>query len=75
MNEPQVAEARTLTGRLDRQLTLLLAEKDRIERQAAKDLANVDEQIATLQKAKGTLTPEVEQSYVELRRLGFLKEL
>lgn len=65
----------TLTERIDVHIAALEAERGRIQRQAAENVAEVDRKIAGLTRAKATLTADVETSYAQLRTLGLIKEI
>lgn len=65
----------TLIERIDAQLRALQVERARIRDQALADAAAVDTKIAALLQAKTSLTPEVENSYAQLRAMGLFKEL
>ena len=64
-----------LLDRLQRELAELGAERDRIEAQAVRDLAQVDTKMAVLGDAAKVITTEVEASYAALLRLGLIAEV
>lgn len=65
----------SLRDRLGKQVDELVAEKARIESQAAKNIAEVDAKLAVLAEADKVVTKEVEQAYVALLALGLVREI
>jgi hypothetical protein len=65
----------TLSDRLVAQLQQLGAERDRIEKQTAENLAQIDAKIATLTSVSRVLTRDVEASYVALVKAGLIREI
>lgn len=64
----------TLTERIEAQIAALQEESLRIQQQALRDVAHVDEKIAALKAAKAALTPAVERSYAQLSAMGLFRE-
>jgi hypothetical protein len=65
----------TLTESLDAQIALLKAERDRIESQAAENLADVDRKLAALRGARKSITKDVEAAYDALLALGLIQQV
>jgi hypothetical protein len=65
----------TLRDRLGARLRSELAERVRIEEQAATNLAEVDERIKAIGGARDAITDEVEAAYAALVKFGLIKEI
>lgn len=64
----------TIIQRIDQSIAALRAEKDRIQAQAATDIAAVNAKLDVLRSAKVAITPDVEAAYTALLAAGFIKE-